>query len=106
MVKIIRWLARIIGSLLVLLLITFAIGEGFPNPFTLTLIEFLLFVAVIIMMVGQIVAWNHEGFGGLLQIIGFLFFVVVEGDIFVGPIFPLFFVTGLMYLFCWWRSRN
>ncbi len=53
-----RWTARIIGTLLLLLIAIFAIGEGMPNPFILSPREILLFAAPATMLVGLIVAFR------------------------------------------------
>ena len=105
-INIIRWIARITGALLLILIAVFAIGEGFPNPMTLSREELLLFIAVSTMEIGLLLAFKWELPGSLLIIGGYIFFVIVERNILPGPIFPIFFLVGLFYLFCWWRSRK
>ncbi len=109
-VKIIRWTARILGTLLLLLVAAFAIGEGFPNPSKLTTTESLLMVAFVIMLLGIIVAWRWEGTGGALLLVGFASFWAVNIVATLrfwwpGWVFALFGLVGLLFLSCWWRAR-
>ncbi len=105
-ISIVRWFARITGALLLILIAIFIIGEGFPNPMTLSQDELLLFIAVSTMEIGVILAFKWELPGCLLIIGGYVFFVIVERNILPGPVFPIFFLVGILYLFCWWKSSK
>jgi len=80
----IRWFARILGSLILLLVLLMVIGEvllmeppsGSTGKLGETDIPFM--TGMIVMLVGIVVAW----------------FLVI---------FP---VIGLLHLFCWWQSRK
>lgn len=106
----VRWIARLISILLLALVVMLALGEGFPSPFTFTSIEFLLFVALLIMLAGFILAWRNEGLGGLLILVGFLMFFLTNyigsRSFKLGIFFLLFPVSGIMFLFCWHRCRK
>ena len=105
-VDILRWIARITGVLLLILIVIFIIGEGFPNPMTLNQQEFLVFIAVLMMEIGTILAFKWELPGSLLIIGGYIFFVIVDKDVLPGPVFPIFFLVGILYLFCYWKSKK
>jgi len=96
----VRWTARIIGTLLLLLIAVFAIGEGLPNPLILSPREILLFAAIAMMLVGLIVAWKWEGIGGLLILGGYIFFAVVNHGAPFNIVFGPWLLTGLLYLAC------
>jgi len=70
-----RWTARILGSLLVLMIVILAIGEGMPNPFTQLLSVQLGFLALALITVGILGAWRWELAGGTLSLVGWGLFV-------------------------------
>ena len=71
-----RWTARIIGTLLVLIIVLIAIGEGMPNPFTQPISVQVGFLALALIMVGILGAWRWELVGGILSLVGWSLFVV------------------------------
>jgi len=101
-----RWTARTIGTLLLLLIAIFAMGEGMPNPLSLSIRELLLFAAILSMIVGQIAAWKWEGIGGVLILGGFAFFCIVNHGIPLNIVFGPWLLTGLIYLGCWCMKRS
>lgn len=106
-VIIIRWIARITGAFLIALVVfMFVADDGPPNPFELTDIELQLFASMTLMFVGLVIAYKNELIGGLIAMGGYIFFDIVEKSINNGPIFPLFFVVGALYLFCWWQDKK
>jgi hypothetical protein len=101
-----RWTARVIGTLLLLLIAQFAIGEGVPNPLHGSVAENLLTVAMLTMIVGQILAWKWEGIGGLLILAAFALFAVVNHGVPMNIVFAPWLLTGLLYLGCWWMKAR
>lgn len=104
----ILWGARVMGSLLLLLFIILAAGEGLPDYAELKVEEAFLFLALFTMLAGIITAYKWEAAGAVLLIDGFILFEVVEfiasGYFKFNFILLLFPVTGLMFLFYWWHS--
>ncbi|MGA2258600.1 MAG: hypothetical protein ABSG53_28375 [Thermoguttaceae bacterium] len=101
-----RWTARIIGTLLLLLIAVFAIGEGMPNPLSLSIRELLLFAALATMIVGLVFAFRWEGIGGLLILGGFACFSMVNHRISMNIVFGPWLLTGLIYLACGWMKSK
>lgn len=101
-----RWITRIAGGLLLLLMLAFVIGEGFPHPTTLTVDEQKLFTALFAMAAGIFVAFKWELQGSILTIVGYLFFAFFERKLIIGPVFPFFFIVGVLFLFCWWVDQK
>jgi hypothetical protein len=101
-----RWTARIVGSLMVLFILAFLVGEGPPSLTRLTGRERLLFLGMGGLFSGLALAWFWEGWGGFLSLAGWAFFSVVEGK----PMWTLPFlvpaVVGLLHVVCWWRLRG
>jgi len=71
-----RWAARIIGTLLVLIIVLFAIGEGMPNPLTQPISVQIGFLALALVMIGILGGWRWELAGGTLSLVGWSLFVV------------------------------
>jgi len=95
-----RWMARIIGTLVVLLAGALAVGEGVPNPFHQPTSVNLLSLALVTMLAGQVVAWWREGIGGALVLAGFAGFAIINHGIKLNAVFAFLPLTGLLYLFC------
>ena len=104
-----RFVARLFSVLLVLVILSLAIGEGFPSPANLTTTELLLTISLIIMLTGLLLAWKWEFIGGIIIIIGFLVFFIINsvhsGYLRLGYFFIVFPITGLLYLFCGWKRK-
>jgi hypothetical protein len=71
-----RWTARILGTLLVLMIGLIAIGEGMPNPFTQPMAVQVGFLALALVMIGILAGWRWELAGGILSLVGWSLFVV------------------------------
>lgn len=110
-INIIRWFARIAGSLLVLFVLLMFLGYAIEPQGTgkITLTEIPLFIGMIAMLLGIIVAWFREVIGAVLIFGGFLVFLAQElisnksFDVWILVIFP---AIGLLFLLCWWQSRK
>lgn len=106
---VVRWIARLIGTVLFLLVVWFAAGEGMPAYGTLSLTEGLLFLAFAVMALGLLVAWYWERAGGLMVIGGFLAFWLINGiasgNYNPGWLLAVFPLTGLLFLLSWQRER-
>ena len=108
-----RWIARIVGSLAVLLIIVFglayAIG-GDPNATEES--DFLTKVSVAgmftVWVVGVVLGWRWENIGGGILIAGSAIFYIFVPDAMDWPPNPLiaFPITGILFLICWWKSRT
>lgn len=103
-VTVLRWTARIIGVAIFILIVALAVGEGVPNPLSMSVQEDLIGLAFLTMTVGLLVGWKWEGLGGLLIIGGFGLFAIVNRPFRVNAVIVTWVVTGLLYLVCWWRS--
>jgi hypothetical protein len=102
--KILRWTARVLGTLVLLLFLVFLIGEGAPKPSILTAHEKLMFAALGVMLLGLIVAWRWAGIGGLLALLGYLLFGLLAGPRVIISPFLAGGVAGCLHLLAWWSS--
>lgn len=94
-----RWTARILGTLLVILVLVIAIGEGVPNPFAFPLNIQLGFLALAMIVIGILAGWRWELSGGLLATAGWCLFVgSVAGAKGPNLFFCLLALPGILYL--------
>ncbi len=118
---VIRWLARILGSLLVVITLIIGIGEmveGFQNnaasarpgfpPVTI-----LIFIFWGLALAGLVVAWWKEGFGGFFSLGCFIQAMIMT--IFNPPtpnrlvafvVFLIFMIPSGLYIWYWAMTRN
>lgn len=73
-----RLAARVAGLMLILLIATFAAGEGAPNPFDQPADVQVEFLALSMVIAGIIAGWWHELGGGLISLAGCGLFIGTE----------------------------
>jgi hypothetical protein len=112
MVTFARWVARILGTFIVVMALFFFIADviergEMPNPdFGPGLVTFLFIIA----QIGFLIAWRWEGFGGILSAISIVLMAMVN-VIWVhagkDPGSEIFFVIpALLFIYCWWRTKR
>lgn len=109
MASFIRWLARILSSLIVLMFLLFIVAHLFVDEKNssssgLTTTEAYMFVAVGIMLLGLILAWKWEAAGGLLAIVGYTSFAILEGDFFIAWPFTICLISAVLFLISWFLN--
>lgn len=98
-----RWTARIAGTLIVLFFLAFLLGEGPPSVSRMTAHERMFGLGVFVMLVGLVLAWFREGWGGAASVAGWGFLALIARR---GPWnlpFLLPAVIGAVHILCWWR---
>lgn len=103
---IMRWFARLVSIVLLILLVLPYLSAELHNPVDLNSVSRAAYFALGLMLVGLIAAWFHGGLGGGLILVGYLIFGMVQKDFWIGPVFPLFLVPGVLFLLCWCKSRG
>lgn len=101
-----RWTARIMGSLMVLFILTFVFGEGPPPLLRMTAREQLYALGMCSLFLGLVAAWFREGWGGLLSVLGWAFLAVLARRPAWDLPFSIPAALGLLHLLCWWRLRG
>lgn len=117
-VTIVRWFARIIGTLLFLGLLTFAIGEEWSNPMKLLQVKFvelsamelIELVGILLIMTGLLIGWKWELSGGLMILAGVGIFWIIElivnHSLHPGWPFIVLAIPGMSYLYCsLWKKQ-
>jgi hypothetical protein len=101
-----RWTARILGTLMVLLVLAFVFGEGPPPLLRMTAREQFYALGVGSLFLGLVVAWFREGWGGLLSVLGWGLLAVLAKRPALDLPFSIPGAVGLLHLVCWWRLRG
>src|ERR1017187_19714 len=101
-----RWTARILGSLMVLFVLTFVFGEGPPPLLRMTAREQLYALGMGSLFLGLAVAWFWEGWGGLLSLLRWALLAVLAKKPAWDLPFSIPMAIGLLHLLCWWRLRG
>jgi hypothetical protein len=96
----IRWIARILGTLMALFAVVMGVGEGLPRPSELTPNEQMMWAGLIVMMIGVLAAWKWEVAGAFLILAGFVVKWVAAGQ-YPATLFGLFPLAGFLYLIAW-----
>lgn len=114
-VKILRWVARILGTTLAVLFLTLVIGEiiekgelSIPDPGNRVMMAFFLLAQA-----GLLIAWRWEGFGGFLAAASIIITILlrlfwVQGAEGRDPIvaFLIWLIPAFLFIYCWWRTSK
>ena len=104
-----NWCARLLGTLLVILIAVFLVGEGLPPVGRIPVSVGLMFLAQVISLGGFVALWRWKLPGGLVSLAGIMAFYAVNyaasGRFPGGWVFPLFFLPGLLAIVSWVVER-
>ncbi|RZT96467.1 hypothetical protein EV201_1105 [Ancylomarina subtilis] len=96
-----RWLARLLGIFLFLFFAWFAIEFGIDDPNKMSPHLLKLFYSHMLMMFALVLVWRFELLGGLILVIAYSYFSVINHTFWTNPIYPIFFLIGLLHLLSW-----
>jgi hypothetical protein len=101
---ILLWIARILGCMIVLLFLTFGLGEGLGKK-PLSSNEIAGFACLGFMLWGVLVAYWRTIPGCLLMIGGYIGFTLYDKDFNIDNPFIAFPVIAVIYLLSWFLGR-
>ncbi len=116
-ISIIRWTARIVGTLLVLFTILIGVGEMLESynrhgvsPFDkFDILMIITFVFFIVGLAGLILALWKEGKGGIISLLSFIIFIFILGinpkSNFIYGLF-IYLIPSVLYIYCWWLTKK
>ena len=117
----IRWTARVIGTLLVLLTLLIVIGEMIDSYHrngkkvleTINILQIITFIFWFLGLMGLILAWWKEGTGGILSFIcTVIFLILVKVYANVHPearftvILFIFLIPSVLFIIYWWLTKK
>ena len=109
--NIIRWIARIWGSLILAFFLFFLLlhifgndesGEGFRS--TAEIITFICFP--ISAIVGLGLAWKWEGLGGLITVLGMIIFGILRPEMIINIFTIAILIPGLLFIIYWFLLKK
>ena len=113
--NIIRWTARVFGTLLVIISLIFFVSSMIENYYkqgsVLDTYNIIVFAVLGIGFAALILAWWKEGLGGIIAFISFIVFNLlaavspVEGSRYMFLLL-VFLVPSILYLLYWLLKRN
>jgi len=105
-IKVMRWTARIISLLFVLLTLFFFIAEGIYSDHSKTAsTPIVSLVLGALLIIGLCLAWKWEFLGALISLVGFIGISIVNPNALMKPLWYVFLLTAILFLRCWWLSR-
>jgi hypothetical protein len=94
-----RWIARIVSTFAVVIIVAIAIGEGMPNPLTQPAYVQIGFVGLALIVGGFFTGWRWELAGGVLSLVGVCLIFgpsIVNGKI--TWFFAVLIAPGVLYI--------
>lgn len=102
---ILRWVIRIVGSLLILFLIYMLAGHIISPEESSPGVLMILIISLWTAGVG--LAWKWEGIGGLVILISSIFFFALRPDLIWPPmLYHIFPLIAILFLLCWLKLRD
>ncbi len=108
---VLKWTARIFGTLLVILLFFLFLSNMLSNGGQLdtTLPQLATMIFFFLAQIGILLAWRWEGAGGFLALIGIVVSSLVQ--IFwesprAGIAFSIWLIPAVMFIIYWWRTKK
>jgi hypothetical protein len=125
-IKVIRWIARIWGSLILAIVLFITLGysynlitEGEADPYAeedIPPIEYSGPVLMLVSTIGLAIAWKFEGVGGLITVGAQVLFIILQfiqepislEAIFIVPLILSLFVMlpGLLFVMYWKETKK
>ena len=117
----IRWIARVVGTLLVLFTLFIFIGEmiegyrrnGKTDLETFNILQIITFIFWFFGLAGLILAWGKEGAGGILSFIcTVIFLILVKVNANINPeasftvILFIFLIPSVLFIIYWWLTKK
>jgi hypothetical protein len=104
--SIVKWLGRLFGLALIVMVVVFAFGEEGFDFSKFDQKELFMLIALLLMVIGVIIGFFKQLIGAVVILIGYSIFALLEGRIFPGPIFPQFLIVALLYSYTGMQSPN
>ena len=110
-IPIVRWVARILSALFIILCLMFFVGEAlvplilFPAPDAtpLTGNAMLQLALTGLSLLGLALAWKWEAIGGSIALAAYVIVGIINPGAFI--IFPVP-LSALLFLACWWIDKR
>jgi uncharacterized membrane protein len=105
-ITIVRWVARVLSALFIILCLILFAGEGVfrePQSPPLTTSAILQLTIMGISLVGLALAWKWEVIGGSIALAAYVIVGIINPGAFIVIPTPL---SALLFLACWWIDKR
>lgn len=110
--NIIRWIARILGALILIFVLFFLLMDVFGSQESfgegmISIYDYIAFICFpISTIIGLAIAFKWEGLGGLISTVGFLCLLFVRPDLSSSLLMMSLVIPGLLYIIHWIMTRK
>jgi predicted Ser/Thr protein kinase len=103
--RIVRWTARGLGTLVILMALPFVVAQGLPPIASQPAGVQMTFVGGFLLLAGFLVGWRRDGSAALLIAAGWTTINISEG---IAGLSPLHLVLPIaaFYAYCWWTQHG
>lgn len=115
-VLVLRWVARILGTILVLFVLSQFIPAFIRKGGHINVSHpghYVMMASFGLAQVGILMAWRWEGIGGFLAVFGVIVSILlnifwVQGPRMVQTIvaFMFWLIPSFFFIYCWWKTRG
>lgn len=106
-IKVMRWTARTVSLLFILLtLFFFAAEEIFRDHPRTEPLPIVSLVLGALLLIGLGLAWKWEFPGALMSLVAFIGISIVNPGELTNALWYIFPLTAILFLLCWWSSRS
>jgi len=100
-----RWVARIAGSLFVLMILVFAVGEGLPAASSLSAAEKTMFIGLAAALAGLLISWRWTLAGCLAVAAGYAVFSIGGRGLYLDSPFLIIPIILALHAMAWFFIR-
>ena len=107
MIKVVRWIARIMSLLFILMVLFFFMGEvvcrNLPRTTPLPIIPLVLGA---LLFIGLGLAWKWEFPGASISLVCFIALSIMNPNVLTKPLWYFLAIIAILFLLCWWWSKH
>ena len=107
MIKVVRWIARIMSLLFILMVLFFFMGEVvFRDTPRTTPLPIIPLVLGALLFIGFGLAWKWEFPGASISLVCFIALSIMNPNVLTKPLWYFLAIIAILFLLCWWWSKH
>jgi len=106
LIQMLRWTARVLGSLLLAVFGAFLIGGDLPHPWSQLPEGKVETIGVYLWLIAFVVGWQREDWAWALIFIGSMATHAADRTLWLGGMMDVPGIVGVLYAASWWFSRS
>ncbi len=108
LIKILRWILRVLSGLIIVFFLFMFIGETLFNPKPgkpMSINEIIQLSVNGIGLIGLGLAWKWELMGGIIALVAFIVLAIINPIILKGPLLFIWPIIAILFIVLWALSR-